>query len=306
MSDTTPFLQDLLKSIDEQKQLTIEKTKHLLSNDVTIEYFGPDSYLISGLFDSNETDNYFNNVLQETHWNTMNHKGGSVPRLVSIQQTKYDTKRPIYRHPTDVQPFPESWNKTSGEINTIVSKLLNADFNHALIQLYRNGKDYIREHADKTLDIKKGTNIVNVSLGRTRNMKLRSKFKMDDGLRLIETISLTHGSIFVLGWETNKLFLHSIKPDKRVDKIKREDELICDGKRISLTLRVIDTFMDLKTEKLFGQGAPSDQENIDDNDCENMLISFGKENKMYDYEWDDLYRSGFHSLNFKELISLSK
>jgi alkylated DNA repair dioxygenase AlkB len=41
-----------------------------------------------------------------------------------------------------------------------------------LIQLYRTGADYISEHSDKTIDVVRGSRIVNVSLGARRTMTL--------------------------------------------------------------------------------------------------------------------------------------
>ena len=56
-----------------------------------------------------------------------------------------------------------------------IERLYDVRLNHVLIQLYRNGNDYIRKHADKTLDIAKGSTIFNVSLGASRHMYLRLK-----------------------------------------------------------------------------------------------------------------------------------
>jgi hypothetical protein len=130
-------------------------------------------------------------------------------------------------------------------------------------------------------------------------MKLRSKYKNSDGTRDIQNVKLTHGSVFVLGWKTNQRWMHSIRRDKRIDTLKDPDELAFGGERISLTMRVIGTFMNTQTRKLFGQGA-AEGEYV--NDSEEMLTAFGKENKGMD-EWDNIYKGGFHSLNFKELPS---
>ena len=255
--------------------------------------YPPDSKLIEGLFSDQECIELFNTLKSQTHWTTMKHRGGDVPRLLSIQHTYYPDKRPIYRHPADIQPKSEIWSSVSDKIRQRISDYLKMDLNHALIQYYRSGLDYISEHADKTLDILKNTPIINASFGAVRTMKLRSKYVNSHGTRDIHNIKLTNGSIFVLGWETNKTFTHSIKQDKRIDSIKSTDELAFDGQRISLTLRNIATFMD-NDGKLFGQGAP-DGEYV--NDADKMLTAFGIENKSYCYDWDEVYGDGFHSLH---------
>jgi alkylated DNA repair dioxygenase AlkB len=264
---------------------------------MTTTHYPPDSKLIEGLFTDLECEELFNTLKSQTCWKTMKHRGGDVPRLLSIHHTHYPNKRPIYRHPADIQPKSEIWSPVSEKIRQRISNYLELDLNHALIQYYRSGSDHISEHADKTLDILKNTPVINISFGAVRTMKLRSKYKKHDGTRDIHNIKLTNGSIFVLGWETNKNFTHSIKQDKRIDSIKSTDELAFDGQRISLTFRNIATFMD-SNGKLFGQGAP-DGEYI--NDADQMLIAFGVENKSYNYEWNEVYGKGFHSLNFAEL-----
>ena len=49
-----------------------------------------------------------------------------------------------------------------------VEKILQHPVNHVLIQYYRTGNDYISEHSDKTIDVIRGSKIVNVSLGAER------------------------------------------------------------------------------------------------------------------------------------------
>lgn len=271
----------------------------VFGNKPKISYFGEgDSVLIEGVFSKDESDNYFNSLKKSTKWNNMMHKGGEVPRLISIQHSNYPNCKPIYRHPADVQPKADVWNINSKHIKNRLAALLGINLNHALVQFYRSGLDYISEHADKTLDIRKETPVVNVSFGSTRTLKLRSKYEKEDGTREIQNVKLKHGSIFILGWDTNKKWLHSIKQDKRIDSIKEEDVLAFNGERISLTMRDIATFKDNESSLLFGQGAPNGEYT---NDAEEMLVAFGVENKSFDFNWDDIYGKGFHSLNFKEI-----
>jgi hypothetical protein len=79
--------------------------------------------------------------------------------------------------------------------------------NHALIQYYRGGQDYISEHSDKTIDVVRSSSIVNVSLGAQRTMMLRTKKdslatprgESDevsvDGKRAVQRILLPHNSM---------------------------------------------------------------------------------------------------------------
>ena len=67
---------------------------------------------------------------------------------------------PIYRHPSDTTPLLLEFTPTVKRIRDHVSSLLHQPLNHVLIQWYRNGNDYIAEHADKTVDIVRGSAII--------------------------------------------------------------------------------------------------------------------------------------------------
>ncbi len=213
---------------------------------------------------------------KEIHFEEMYSQGLPVPRLIAIQGI-FTEGKPLYRHPADSQPEIQPMTPLVKNISDILSKKLNQEFNHVLIQLYRNGNDYIGEHADKTLDIKNNTNIINYSVGSQREMKLRTK-KINSDKREIKKVKLKHNSIFVLGWDTNKKWLHSINQDKRPDFEKTSDELFNSGERISFTFRSIATFID-SDGKVIGQGEKFQQK---DTDLE-LLKLFSKENHEVDF-----------------------
>ena len=94
-----------------------------------------------------------------------------IGRLTKLESFSF----PIYRHPADNSPPLRSWTRTVAIIREHVERVLGHPVNHVLIQCYRSGSDYISEHSDKTLDVVRGTSIVNVSVGAQRQMILRRK-----------------------------------------------------------------------------------------------------------------------------------
>jgi len=130
-------------------------------------------------------------------------------------------------------------------------------------------------------------------------MKLRTKKHLDNDIREIKKVKLKNNSIFVLGWFSNRKWLHSINQDKREDFLKSEDELINNGERISFTFRTIATFID-KNNNISGQGAPHDNF-INKDDELDMLKAFSKENHDPDFDWNINYGNGFNAINFKIL-----
>jgi hypothetical protein len=197
-----------------------------------------------------------------------------------------------------------------------VEEVLGHPVNHVLIQHYRSGNDYISEHSDKTIDVVRGSNIVNVSLGAQRVMILRTKKDVippndDSGAKIerpAQRIPLPHNSMFILGPESNKRWLHGIRQDKRAEFLKSKEELEYNGERISLTFRHIATFLSADQTKIYGQGATGKTKqsaksviNGDRAAAQQMIDAFGFENQQSDFDWDVTYGKGFDVLHFTNL-----
>ena len=155
-----------------------------------------DSMLHFDILSEDDSKDVFQALLKEVQWSRMFHKGGPVPRLVAIQGEISDNNyEPIYRHPLDHHIEVLSFSPTIDRLRHSVQARLGLCANHALIQLYRTQEDYISEHADKTLDIKIGTAICNLSFGATRVLTLRTKSKVG---RLTQVLRM-HGSYGCMG-----------------------------------------------------------------------------------------------------------
>ncbi|KAI9774205.1 MAG: hypothetical protein M1835_006064 [Candelina submexicana] len=256
-----------------------------------------DSRIMQDLLPPPLAENVFELVKAEVQWHTMSHRGSEVPRLVAVEgEVDADGSVPIYRHPADESPPLRSFSPAVSAIRDEVQKVLKHPVNHVLIQLYRGGKDNISEHSDKTLDIVRGSNIVNVSLGAQRTMTLRTKKSAhaptsssdpqrqqrpttqrkpsSEGIpqqrhhppspnsktgKHSQRITLPHNSMFILGQQTNMRWLHAIRADKRLVSEKSVDETAFGGERISLTFRHIGTFLNENSNIIWGQGAASEE-----------------------------------------------
>ncbi|KAL7274262.1 hypothetical protein RUND412_002841 [Rhizina undulata] len=287
-----------------------------------------DSYLVHEILSKELAEKAFENTLKEVAWRSMFHRGGEVPRLVAVEgEILEDGSFPIYRHPSDESPPLLPFSPTVSRIRDHVERVLKHPVNHVLIQHYRGGDDYISEHSDKTLDIVRGSKIVNVSLGAERTMVLRTKkdasnppstpsteshekFRAESsnaGLkRTTQRIPLPHNSMFVLGPESNKKWLHGIRQDRRERFLKTPSELAFNGERISLTFRLIGTFLSSDEKTIHGQGAVSKSPdeprpviNGDSAATERLLEAFGSENHRSDFDWDVFYGTGFDVLHLK-------
>ncbi|KAJ4371106.1 hypothetical protein N0V83_004322 [Neocucurbitaria cava] len=261
-------------------------------------------------------DLIFTQLYNEVRWQKMLHQQGEVPRLVCCQGAfGEDGSMPVYRHPTD-QTLPLlHFSPKVHVIRKQAEKLIGHPLNHVLIQLYRSGNDFISEHSDKTLDIVRGSSIVNLSFGAQRTMRLRTKksssttnsdvpstTSTEDSSTQRETqrVALPHNSMFALGLATNAKWLHGIMPDKRLPAERSDAENAYNGMRISLTFRHIGTFLDAKESVIWGQGATAKEQrdaadviNGDEAESEKLIRAFSKENHSgTSFDWEKEYGAG--------------
>jgi hypothetical protein len=301
-----------------------------------------DSFLLLDVLPPELLERSYERIDEEIDWNIMNHKGNQVPRLISIQgDLSDDGTQPLYRHPADEQPTMVPWTPFARICRDIVAERIGQALNHALIQKYRSGRDNIGEHADKTLDIEMGSAVVNLSLGASRVMILKPKqdfanCDQDSASpllvrpsvverphgppptdasardRVYQKITLPHNSVFVLGWQTNRDYLHSIRQDKRQASLKRADECLQNEARISLTFRLISSFIEPSSGKITGQGAlqrerwadrgkGGEGEPSEEEQSVRMLTAFSNENRLSRFDWEAEYGCGFSIVNFSFL-----
>ncbi|KAI6011035.1 hypothetical protein PISMIDRAFT_153295 [Pisolithus microcarpus 441] len=269
-----------------------------------------DSELVLNILPSDLAEIAFENMRKEVAWNVMYHRGGEVPRLVAVEgEVVADGSFPIYRHPADESPALHPFSPTVSLIREHVQKVLKHPVNHVLIQHYRSGADYISEHSDKTIDVVRGSRVVNVSLGAQRIMTLRLKRDGMDGRekgtpRPSQKIPLPHNSMFVLGLETNAKWLHAINHNKRPLHLKSPEEQFMNGERISLTFRHIGTFLTADESQIYGQGAKGKTRETAQpvvkgtEEATKLLEAFGKENQQSDFDWEAVYGEGSDVLHF--------
>jgi len=303
-----------------------------------------DTYLVENVLPPELAEVVFEKLIKEVAWNVMHHRGGEVPRLVAVQgEIDASGNYPIYRHPADESPPLLAFSPTVSAIRAHVEHTLKHPVNHVLIQLYRTGADYISEHSDKTIDVVRGSRIVNLSLGARRTMTLRTKKDVtgneqvgdgDDGdhggaatasgvQRTTQRVPLPNNSLFVMGLETNARWMHSVHTDKRPEKTKDPAER---GPRISLTFRHIGTFLTLLSpspsshagqdqaqvqQHIFGQGATGKTRAEarpvvhGGEEADRLLAAFGAENHQSEFDWEKAYGEEFDVLHFTTSTPMS-
>jgi alkylated DNA repair dioxygenase AlkB len=163
-----------------------------------------DLMLIDNFFTKEESDNYYNILLNTTQWHEyempMYDKIVTAPRMVAW----YDER--------DSTSGKSNWTKELRTIKVRVEKEIQINFNAVLLNLYRNGKDGVSWHSDKTQSENKDMNIASVTFGETRMFRLRHKFLKN--LPQIE-IPLHHGSFLLMAGKTNSFWEHQVPKTTR-------------------------------------------------------------------------------------------
>ena len=186
----------------------------------------PDGELIiyKNLFDRAQSDGFFEQLLDDISWRQdqikMFGKQVNLPRLTAW----YGDKGKSYKY-SGIKMNPNPWTPTLLVIKEKVETVAKLNFNSVLVNLYRNGQDYVSWHSDDEPELGNNPTIASVSFGATRRFILRHKSDRD--LDKVE-VTLTHGSLILMQGTTQHFWQHQVP--KTAKKI---------SPRVNLTFRVV-------------------------------------------------------------------
>lgn len=173
--------------------------------------------------DSKEADYLFGTLRDLNGWRQdfirIFGKAQPLPRL---HRWFADSEQP-YRG-SGIEMNPEPFPDYLREILARLRDRTGIQFDTALGNLYRDGKDSVAWHSDDEPDLGPDPIIASLSLGATRRFLLRRK----DNHKEVKVYELTHGSLLLMTGSTQAYWEHTIpKTRHRV------------GPRINLTFRAI-------------------------------------------------------------------
>ncbi|PRQ03750.1 hypothetical protein ENSA5_13000 [Enhygromyxa salina] len=134
-------------------------------------------------------------------------KEHDLPRL---QQWYGDPGQVYLWSGIEMRPLP--WIPELLEVREAVQRATKRDFNSVLLNYYRDGNDTVSWHADDEPGLGLSPFIASLSVGAERDFLLR---RTDDKTEK-RNIKLTHGSLLVMGGETQGNWQHAIPRRKRV------------------------------------------------------------------------------------------
>lgn len=155
----------------------------------------------------NDADGWslFERVLQESEWRqeriTIFGKSHLTPRLscwMGDEGLDYTY--------SDITMTPVPWSDTVRRIKHQLESQTDEHFNSVLINYYRDGQDSNGWHSDDEPELGTYPIIASLSLGDSRDFKLRHKTNKN----LSHTLSLEHGSLLMMRGSTQQSWQHQI------------------------------------------------------------------------------------------------
>jgi alkylated DNA repair dioxygenase AlkB len=119
---------------------------------------------------------------------------------------------------------PRPWPDAARAVLASVNATACVDFNHVLINRYRDGKDSMGYHADAEPELGPDPPVATLSLGASRRFCLRRHDKRSG--EPPRSLLLEHGSLLIMGGSCQRHYRHAIP--------RAEDDLT---QRVSLTFR---------------------------------------------------------------------
>jgi alkylated DNA repair dioxygenase AlkB len=168
--------------------------------------------------EARDADTLFTRLRSSIPWREEPGRGRPLPRLIAWCADKgltYGYAGVVHRG--------TGWPPTLLEVKHRVEEISAAAFNSLLLNLYRDGADYLPFHTDAEPELGVNPIVASVTLGSARPFLLRHN---SSGEKV--TLRLAHGSLLVMGGATQHHWQHSVpKTAKPV------------GERINLTFRRI-------------------------------------------------------------------
>ncbi|MBB4603228.1 alkylated DNA repair dioxygenase AlkB [Hymenobacter luteus] len=131
-----------------------------------------------------------------------------------------------YRY-SGLQLQPQPWTPALLRLRQQVEAAAGARFNSVLLNLYRSGQDSMGWHADDEPELGPEPVIASVTLGATRNFRLKPRDPQHTAHGPV-TLPLTTGSLLLMRGPTQRHWLHALPKTARPV-----------GPRLNLTFRLV-------------------------------------------------------------------
>ncbi len=167
--------------------------------------------LFAQFLTAEEADNLLQKLVELVDWQKETIRIAGVERLVPRLTAWYGDKGASYSY-SGVMHHPVSWNQRLLALKSQVEQACGTEFNSALFNLYRDGKDSVAWHSDDEPELGVRPIIASLSLGASRSFQL--KHKKHKHLR--HKLTLTSGSLLVMRGDTQQCWIHQVPKEPAI------------------------------------------------------------------------------------------
>ena len=182
----------------------------------------PEFEVIEDFYDAAECERIYRRLLNEQNWPDNRYAVAGRQFILPRLQTWHADPGIRYSYSNNLLQT-RAWTPLLSDIRTQVESHLNFFFNSVLVNLYRNGDDYVGWHADNELELGEQPFIASLTFGAERQFAFRRKKSSEHGRLLLRS-----GTLLIMQPAFQRHWLHSVPTDQNVT----------DG-RINLTFRKV-------------------------------------------------------------------
>lgn len=182
----------------------------------------PELEIIEDFYDADECERIYRHFLHEHLWPdnryTVAGRQFTLPRL----QTWHADPGIRYSYSNNLLQT-QSWTPLLAKIRARIETHLNFPFNSVLVNLYRNGNDYVGWHSDNEQELGEQPFITSLTFGAERRFEFRHKKSSENG-----RILLRRGTLLLMQPAFQHHWLHCVPIDQSITE-----------ERVNLTFRKV-------------------------------------------------------------------
>ena len=170
----------------------------------------PELEVVEAFYDTDGRDYIYQRLLQEQNWPDNRYSVAGRQFILPRLQTWHADPGIHYSYSNNLLQT-RSWTPLLSGIREKVEVFLNFSFNSVLVNLYRNGEDYVGWHADNEPELGEQPFIASLTFGVERQFCFRHKKTSKTG-----RILLRSGTLLIMQPDFQQHWLHSVPIDKNV------------------------------------------------------------------------------------------
>ena len=170
----------------------------------------PELEAIEAFYDAAESERLYLRLLHEQNWPDNRYVVAGRQFILPRLQTWHADPGIRYSYSNNLLET-RSWTPLLSGIRAQVESYLKFSFNSVLVNLYRNGDDYVGWHADNEPELGEQPFIASLTFGAERQFEFRHKTSSENGRLLLRS-----GTLLIMQPDFQHHWLHSIPIDKNI------------------------------------------------------------------------------------------